>query len=102
MGAGWRAINFDVDEYREFDPCQSIHFDKNGCFNYMAVSLNGATPKTPQNDHFSRKTHGGWGNPPFLETPISHYSNSPIDESAMVLGDFSRTRPKKAPPPLPP
>ena len=25
-----------------------------------SVSLNGGTPKTPQNDHFSRKTHGCW------------------------------------------
>ena len=30
----------------------------------MGGSLNGGTPKTPQNDHFSRKTHGFWV-PPF-------------------------------------
>ena len=37
--------------------------------NNMGVSKNSGTPKTPQNDHFSRKTHGFWV-PPFLETPI--------------------------------
>ena len=32
---------------------------------HVGVSLNGDTPKTPQNDHFfSRKTHGCWV-PPF-------------------------------------
>ena len=31
---------------------------------YMGVSLNGSIPKTPQNDHFSRKTNGCWV-PPF-------------------------------------
>jgi len=30
----------------------------------MGVFLDGGTPKTPQNDPFSRKTHGCWGNPP--------------------------------------
>ena len=36
----------------------------------MGVSLNGGTPKTPQNDHFLvGKPHGCWGNPPFKETP---------------------------------
>ena len=38
---------------------------KNQTPNDLGVSLNGDTPKTPQNDHFSRKTHGCWGNPPF-------------------------------------
>ena len=34
----------------------------------MGVSFNGDTP--PQkNEHFNRKTHGCWGNPPFWETP---------------------------------
>ena len=31
---------------------------------HLGVSLNGGTPKTPQNDHFSRKSHGCWV-PPF-------------------------------------
>ena len=31
---------------------------------YLGVSLNGGTLQTPQNDHFSRKSHGCWV-PPF-------------------------------------
>ena len=39
------------------------------CF-LFCCSLNGGTPKTPQVlIIFSRKTHGCWGNPPFLGNP---------------------------------
>ena len=38
---------------------------------HNGVSKNRGTPKTPQNDHFSRKSHGCWGNPPLKETTIS-------------------------------
>ena len=37
-------------------------------YDYMGVSLNGGfSPQknTPSADHFSRKTHSCWGNPPF-------------------------------------
>ena len=38
---------------------------------YMDVSKNRGTPKTPQNDHFSRKTHGFW---------YHHFRNPPHEK----------------------
>ena len=37
---------------------------------HMGVSKNGVPPKRPKMIIFSRKTHGCWGNPPYLGTSI--------------------------------
>ena len=58
---------------------------------YMGVSLNGGTPKTPQNDHFLvGKLHCCWV-PPFWEIPIYIYTHEYLERDADISIDQCST-----------